>query len=326
MKKVIISLLAFACFAFSAINVAVINVDADHAAPGLQKELNEAELRYITQEIRRQAVNNLPPRPDYNIMTEQAIMAQGDAVLQECEEENCMVVFGEKVGADYIIKGTVSKFRNNFVLTINIYETKKGMLVASSDPIENSDIANFIPEIGRVTPALFKKLMDSNPELIARRQAEAPKVEYVYVNKPEKKKSYGNFSAGERFEAWAINLVLPGYGSSVIMNREGGVVTAQATLGGFAVASAIAGGITIAVANSYPEGSDSDLYIGAGEICLAVAAALYGISFLINTYSSITYDKPGSYMAGLTDNFHFAVLPSKNGNSLKPGLFYNVSF
>jgi hypothetical protein len=168
MKKVIISLFAFASLAFSAINVAVINTEIDPAAPGLQKELNSAELRYITQEIRRQARSNLSQ--DYNVMTELAIMAQGDAVLQECADENCVVAFGEKIGADYIVKGTISKFRNSFVLSIEVYETRRGMLVASSDPIENADVAQFIPEMRRITPALFKKLADSSPRAAARKR------------------------------------------------------------------------------------------------------------------------------------------------------------
>jgi len=144
-------------------------MEADPSAHSLQNELTESEQRYITQEIRRQARSNLPD--SYNVMTEQAVMVLGDAVLQECAEENCMVAFGEKIGADYISKGTVSKFRSMYVLTIEIYETRKGMMVVSSDPIESTDLDKFIPEIRTVAPALFKKFID----VIEKKQAEEEK-------------------------------------------------------------------------------------------------------------------------------------------------------
>ncbi|MCL1956977.1 MAG: PorT family protein [Fibromonadales bacterium] len=166
MKKVLIPLFIFSTFAFSAINLAVIDMETDSSA---HNELTESEQRYITQEIRRQARNNLPD--NYNVMTEQAVMVLGDAVLQECAEENCMVSFGEKIGADYITKGTVSKFRSMYVLTIELYETKKGMMVVSSDPIESTDLDKFIPEIRNVSPALFKKFID----MIEKKQAEEEK-------------------------------------------------------------------------------------------------------------------------------------------------------
>jgi len=166
MKKFIISLFAFATFAFSAINLAVIDTEADQSAI---KELTEAELRYITQEIRRAARSNLPD--DYNVMTEQAVMVLGDAVLEECAEENCMISFGEKIGADYITKGSVSKFRTMYVLTIEIFETRKGMMVASSDPIESTDLNQFIPEIRKVAPALFTKFTEGTKK----KQTEAEK-------------------------------------------------------------------------------------------------------------------------------------------------------
>jgi hypothetical protein len=165
MKKIIISLLAFAGLAFSAINMAVIDTEVDASAPDLQNELKESELRYITQEIRRQAKNSLSD--DYNIMTEQSVMVLGDAVLQECAEENCMVAYGEKIGADYITRGTISKFRDKFTLIIEVYETKKGMLIVSSDPVEDGDFSNFIPKIRETTPAMFKKLM----EIMGKKQA-----------------------------------------------------------------------------------------------------------------------------------------------------------
>jgi hypothetical protein len=60
MNKAIAFLLILASLAFSTIHVAVVEVEVDPSAPGLAEELNKADLRYITLEIRRQARNNLP--------------------------------------------------------------------------------------------------------------------------------------------------------------------------------------------------------------------------------------------------------------------------
>jgi hypothetical protein len=92
-------------------------------------------------------------------MTEEAIMAQGAAVMQECAEENCIITLGNKIGADYVVKGVVSRFRTMFTLTIQIYETEHGMLIASSSPIEDANVDNFIPKIRENAPEVFKKLV-----------------------------------------------------------------------------------------------------------------------------------------------------------------------
>jgi hypothetical protein len=156
MRKVLVSLLALASFGFSAINVAVLNTEVDTESAAA-KEIEDSELRYITQEIRRQAINNLP-KDKYRVMTEQSVQAQGEAILQECAEENCMVSLGEKIGADFITRGTLSKFRKKYTLTVEVYDTKNGMLTASSDPVENEDIEDLLGEFRKIAPAFFAKI------------------------------------------------------------------------------------------------------------------------------------------------------------------------
>ncbi|MDR3000031.1 MAG: hypothetical protein LBU89_02105 [Fibromonadaceae bacterium] len=156
MKKVLISLLVLASFGFSALNVAVINTEIDMES-AVAKEIKDSELRYITQDIRRQATNNLP-RGKYRVMTDVSVQAQGEAVLQECMEENCMIALGEKIGADYIARGTLSKFRRRFTLTVEIYDTKNGMLVASSSAIENEEIDGLLDDFRKIAPSFFRKM------------------------------------------------------------------------------------------------------------------------------------------------------------------------
>ena len=158
MNKILISILIMACLAFpAAINVAVIETEID-AGSAASKEIEPAELRYITQEIRRLATNSLP-KPKYSIMTEQTVQAQGDAVLQECDGENCIVSLGAKIGADFITRGTLSKFRKKYTLSVEIYDTRNGMLAVSLDePIESEDLDDLLDGFRKTAPAFFKKL------------------------------------------------------------------------------------------------------------------------------------------------------------------------
>jgi hypothetical protein len=70
--------------------VAVVETEVDASA-----RLTKAEVSEVTAELRREAVKNLP-RGQYNIMTQETVMAQGTAVLLECHEENCVVALGSE--------------------------------------------------------------------------------------------------------------------------------------------------------------------------------------------------------------------------------------
>jgi hypothetical protein len=126
--------------------VAVVETEVD-AHSGASAKLNKAEVRQITQELRREAVKNLLPREKFHIMTSETVMAQGSAVLEECAEENCVISLGSKIGADYIVRGTISKFGTKLTLSVEIYETENGTLVASSDPIRSEKAAEQSPAI-----------------------------------------------------------------------------------------------------------------------------------------------------------------------------------
>jgi len=67
--------------------VAVVETDVD-AASGAAAELNAAEVREITAELRRQATKNLP-QGGYSVMTSETVQSMGGAVLEECAETIC---------------------------------------------------------------------------------------------------------------------------------------------------------------------------------------------------------------------------------------------
>ena len=102
--------------------IAVIETQVNEAS-GAGKDMNAAELMEITTEIRRIAVNTLP-RNRFNVMTSETVLAMGGAVLEECAEENCVITLGSTIGADYIVRGTISKFQRELSLSVEIFETE----------------------------------------------------------------------------------------------------------------------------------------------------------------------------------------------------------
>jgi hypothetical protein len=126
---------------------------------------------------------------------------------------------------------------------------------------------------------------------------------------PENPDIYKNFTAGQRWTTWGLNLAVPGLGSWLIMKDGfGGFVNL-----GLGIAATIAA-ITqedacahyYAEEGCYKESDPSYIFI----------ASLTWVAW--NSVRSATYDKPQE--AVLT------IAPIKNGNTIKPGLFYNVKF
>jgi len=112
--------------------VAVVETELD-AQSGAAAKINKAEVRQITAALRSVAVSSLPQGPGkYNIMTQETVMAQGSAKLEECSEENCVITLGSKIGADYIVRGIISKLETNLTMSVEMFETQDGNLVASS--------------------------------------------------------------------------------------------------------------------------------------------------------------------------------------------------
>ncbi len=153
--------------------VAVVETDVD-AASGASAELNPAEVREITAELRRQATENLP-LDKYNLMTSETVQSMGGAVLEECAEENCVIALGSKIGADFIVRGTISKFQTKFTLAIELYETENGMLVVSSEAVRSANLEDLLEKAAVASANMYKKFTDKQ------RSAQKPTSEPVAV-------------------------------------------------------------------------------------------------------------------------------------------------
>jgi len=134
--------------------VAVVETEVD-AQSGAAIGLTPAEVRLMTAELRREAVRNLPS-DKYNIMTSETVYAQGGAVLEECAEENCVIALGSKIGADYIVRGTISKLQTRITLSVEMYETENGNLVASSDPVRSENIGELIEKAAAACADMYQ--------------------------------------------------------------------------------------------------------------------------------------------------------------------------
>jgi len=135
-------------------NVAVVETEID-AQSGASAQMTSADVRLVTTELRREAVRNLP-RDKYNIMTTETVYAQGGAVLEECADENCVITLGSKIGADYIVRGIISKVQTKFTLSVEIYETEDGNLVASSDPVRSETVLELLEKAAAACADMYR--------------------------------------------------------------------------------------------------------------------------------------------------------------------------
>ena len=114
-------------------------------------------------------------------MTAETVMAQGGAVLEECADENCVITLGSKIGADYIVRGTVSKLGAKFTLQVEMYETENGNLVASCDPVRAESIEELVEKAAEACATMYKAWLASQapePEKVA----EKLRKRYIGVN------------------------------------------------------------------------------------------------------------------------------------------------
>jgi len=158
-------------------NVAVVEMEID-AQSGAAAEITPAEVRLMTAGLRREAVKNLP-KERYNIMTSETVYAQGGAVLEACVDENCVITLGSKIGADYIVRGIISKLRARFALSVEIYETENGNLVASSELVSSENVGELVEKAAGACAEMYKTF--ANATQSAAPQTTQPKQTVTYT-------------------------------------------------------------------------------------------------------------------------------------------------
>jgi len=140
------------------------------------------ESRHLTDELRRQAVMNLP-KAEYSVMTRDNMISlmPPDEKEAECLAESCAVEIGRAIGAEYITQGSIGMFTNKFTISVELYETLSGKLL-SSIVFESENIEGLLNAIRVEAKPLFQSIIDSRspikvPPPESAKVAEIPKPE-----------------------------------------------------------------------------------------------------------------------------------------------------
>jgi hypothetical protein len=147
-------LLAALSFAAPLKHVAVFETQAD-----ADSVLNEPELRYLTNELRKLATDELPAA-NYSVLTRDNIMAllPPDKNAAECLEGQCLVEVGRNIGANYAVQGTVSKFGALLTVTVEAYETTSGKLLKSFTA-ESPTVEGFLGAMREKSKPVFEAIL-----------------------------------------------------------------------------------------------------------------------------------------------------------------------
>jgi hypothetical protein len=160
MLAVVIALFVAASASYAQIKyVAVVETDLDEQS-GAAAKISRADVRQMTAELRSVAVKTLP-RDRYNIMTSETVMAQGGAKLEECSEENCVIILGNMIGADYIVRGIMSKLGASLTMAVEMYETQDGNLVASSGLVRAENIADLLDKTAAACADMYRAFLST---------------------------------------------------------------------------------------------------------------------------------------------------------------------
>jgi uncharacterized protein (TIGR02145 family) len=128
-------------------------------------------------------------------MTSETVQSMGGAVLEECIEENCVITLGAKIGADYIVRGIISKYGNEFTMSVEMYETNNGTLVASSEYVRAENTKALLDKMIVASANMFRKFV--NPKGFVPKKEQSTSVAAPQsVNKPTAPKSKKSTAAG----------------------------------------------------------------------------------------------------------------------------------
>ncbi|GBU25223.1 hypothetical protein R83H12_01864 [Fibrobacteria bacterium R8-3-H12] len=146
--------------AFAINNVAVLELLPNES---VSESIRIEESRHLTDELRRQAVMNLP-KGEYSVLTRDNIIAllPPDEKEAECLAESCAVEIGRAIGAEYITQGTIGKFANKLTISVELYESMSGKLL-SSIVFESENIEGLLGAIRSEAKPLFQGILDLRP-------------------------------------------------------------------------------------------------------------------------------------------------------------------
>ena len=121
-------------------------------------ELTVNETKFLSDELRRQAVRLLPK--DYSVLTREKIIS---LIPENAENLNTAIGIGTAIKSEYVTRGFIDKLGNLFALTVELYETSSGNLLGDFVK-ESADSTGLLDAIRENSPTLFAKLV---PETVS---------------------------------------------------------------------------------------------------------------------------------------------------------------
>jgi len=292
--------------------VAVVETDVD-AASGASADINPAEVRQVTAELRRQAAKNLPP-DRYSVMTSETVQSMGGAVLEECADENCVITLGSRIGADYIVRGIISKFGTKLTLLVELYETDNGTLVISSEPVRSETKGELLEMATEACGNMFREFAGGQTQHAAGRQNNA--IAGNTYNDNQSGNQYEDFTTGQRWGTWGLNILPGGLGSFLIMKDK---------IGGYVLLGLDLATI-LSLVGAVIAGEDLE-----GELANKILVLGSSGAGIFNIVRSITYHKPKPKSSATAANFNpyaglkLSILPTQSGD-YKVFARYDYSF
>ena len=182
---------------------------------------------------------------------------------------------GQKLGAQYIVTGTMEAVGGYYRFRVRVIVAETAVIrVSYSANVQNDQVITSLLESGS-------------------------------VNTPSMSEVYRDFTRTERWATFALNWLVPGLGSYVIMkDKVGGTIQVMTSGSGLIVF--FVGGTVVANATTSPNNIIITTTIGAG---LGLG------SFVYNIVRSVSYHKPRPQIASLIDPlaWNIAVIPGKDG-------------
>jgi hypothetical protein len=263
---------------------------------------------------------------------------RGDAFLENISRErkkqrdgsvndNQISRLGKEAGVQFVCVADLVEAFGMYNVSARLIDVESAEIVGLGE----TEIKN-VNEIGKAANEIFEQIhgkkTSSSVHAYQQEPKQKPETEiWELETKQNPDSDYKNFTKGQRWGTWGLNLAVPGLGSWVIMKDvAGGFVHL-----GLALTSIYFLFDAILEADSNEDCYYSSSYNYYCETYYEPDLSSFWISSLLtgawNIYRSVSYDKPQKRY-GLADpgNFRFAVLPTKNGNGVAYGLRYNYGF
>jgi len=128
-----------------------------------EMDISIAETRYLTDELRSQAMKTLPSS-NYTVLTRDNILSLIPKDPKEAKllSQSPVVEIGRAMNAEYVSQGSIGRIGELLTVSIELYETKNGKLLGNI-VMESKDVIGLLAVIREKSPELFGKIM-SEPE------------------------------------------------------------------------------------------------------------------------------------------------------------------